>query len=814
MYKLMLTVLHTITPKACNMIIPKCPLECTVYIGVLQYKLYHTCTSFPLCEIYTASCSKELCPVKLRGINYNVWLSAPLNENVFCIYSIMDCSYGTSQSSRVLDKQVECTSEPTQGTMIACNNALSGESLPPASTHEAERADSLLVLPPIPEKSPRVRALSASTAAVILPPIPPRTKPVETSPRHTPPTPVLSDKPTAGVITVPADNDTTVCSPRQQVVTEVTTLKGLSERPDDLPAVARVIDGYYGHTSQFSVSAGDCFQVNSLKHTQVLNMQDLAGREYTVPLTSAMKIGLLSEFSNETLNPRAVSSILTMTKLPYVICARIDGEDKKGKVKVGKGDLLIVKERKRKALQCRNLTTGSDILLHKHFEGTFTLDPKLTPLEIVSHLPDVFPCKARLYSAHARANDGKEGSEKIVMLKGCSVNASLVAIELQPTSMEKGNLVSIPLDKNLAKLRVEILATNNEQHLYDDAHDLMQRFDPLHGLTSVEGTDAAVNNRSTYLPKTCPDQNVGEELPMDKKKPPTKENKGKDKCSGPCSEAASNGGGAHDTSNKSALVMSQRGNSNNHPVLPQHYNKNTSATAAATPQIITPNVSVDSGTESDEYTDIADITPSKKSSQPHVKPRKKYRVKSPSVEVHTAEQANSVDTVPPKPLATFASPAPVESASDDHYATIPDIALKIRCQTGPQPIAKPRRQPGTSHTAGACNPVTSRPLPPPRSSSVVPATHKAVPCERSDKPRPPLSPKPKNMSGYVTLQPSCHDSNPPEQYSIITPTLSSFTQPPSVATPHEPLLAAHQLQAQKKNKEFLMSMKTSQVSIC
>lgn len=679
------------------------------------------------------------------------------------------CGTEISQSSS--DKQV--TSELTQGRIIANSGAA-----------VSARADSTLVPPPIPKKSPRVRAFSMPTTATFLPPLPPRTKPVETSSRQNLPLPIqplLSDKPTASVSIAPAHTDTTSCSTMEQVVTEVTTLKAISERPDDLPAIVRLIDGHYGHTSRFTVSAGDCFQINFLKHTRVLHMQDLAGREYSVPLTSAMKIGLLSE----SMNPTTISSILTMTKPPYVVCAQNDGEDKKGKVKVGKGDLLILKERKRKALQCHNLTTGSNILLHKGFDGMFNLDPKLTPLEIVSHLPDVFPCKAKLYSALTIADNVHEGPEKIVTLKGCSVDASLAATELQPNSMERGDLVYIPLDRNLAKLRVEILAVENKEHLYDDAHDLMQAFDPLHGdpSNSVEGTNAAVDTQSSYLPKACPDQmKVGKELPMDKKSS-SKEHTESDKCLEPCSSDGEVEQYANDKS-----VTTQTGNTKNHA---QH-TKNAYTTAAFTPQGIPPNT-VESVSDSDEYTLIPDISLSKKATRPLVKPRMSSRLKSSSV--------CSPSPLPAKPSTT---PGPVEPASDDQYTTIPEIQLRIGRHTGPPPTAKPRRQPGTSHSR-AHSPVTSRPLPPPKPSSIVPATQ-----ECSDKPCPSLSPKPEHMSEYVALQLYSHDSSSTEHHSTIKPTLLPCTEPPSVVPRHKPLLAADQ---SKKNKEFLMSMNPAQVSM-
>lgn len=768
------------------------------------------------------------------------------------------CSNGRNPKETSFDwqPQAEYASEPPDDN--TSNNV--GEQPPPACTSGAKVGsidNSPSVPPQIPEKSPLVRAMSMPSHKIgvirdeaittsLLPPLPPRTRPTESSTSVLPPSPLqsqLSDSPPT-VRREQAPIGRTVWSSKQLVVAEVTTLKGLSERPDDLPAVIRFIDGYYGHTSRFSVSAGDCFQINFLKRTRVLTFNDVKGREYTVPLMSVAKIGLLCGDAEMPLDSKTVSSILAMKRLPSVVCAQKDGKDKKGKVVVGGGDLLVIKSRKKKALHCFNLSTGSAVILQRTFEGTFTLDPektKMFPLEIVNHLPNVFPCKAKLYSEYAKADAQEDPLEgKTITVKGCSLDDSLVATEVQSNKIEKGNLVYFPLDQNLAKLRIEILVVDNVKHLYEDVHEMMQNFDQSVGLTYTDmGSDAAFDIQSTLLRELRPDQrNVGVELLMNKGISTLKEK-------GVCPRAGfavmhhgSREADPQETASKKDTIAPNtdpcRALSSNTVQTPLHeMMKTTPANTvhSVLSKPLKPVLPINVDSSDDEYT-IPDIPlPIKLLSSPCpiiVKPHKNAGPNSSinassTPAVHKRPQStlpqSSVYTMPPKPLKTRHPITSVGTAyeSDDEYTTIPP-------QVKPPPVSRPIVE---QHKSSGVGPVlhptkkhlssvltkSSSPIPPPKkldgTTILTSGMNKQSPRLQS---HPSLPPKLEHVSSeYVFLHDHPpNDNSSVEQYTAIKDTLPQVVQPRPVAAQFIPQ-TGEDLQTRKENKIFLQKMNVSQV---
>lgn len=619
----------------------------------------------------------------------------------------------------------------------------------PSSKCEAATDDSP---PQIPQKSPRVQSMLGKDGACSSPPLPPRTRPVESSSKF------VESQPCTSSLIVNQHQPATALPDHQQVPVKVTTLKGLSERPEDLPAVIRFVNGYYGKTSRFSVSAGDCFQVNFLKRSQVINFQDVARREYTIPLSSTSKFGLLCEDAESDLNPspKTISSIFAMRKLPHVICALKDGEDMKKKVIVSEGDVLVIKGSKKKALQCYNLRTGLDIGLQRHFQCTFTLDPEKTkvfPLEIANHLPNVFPCQAKLYVRGGDAHSPLDG--KVVTLTGCSVDISLVATEAQPSPNKKRSWIHLPLDGNLSDLSIEIMPLENMQDLFDETHKLMEDYDPSVGQTFTDrGSDEAFDIQSSLLREVRPDQkNVDVELVANKSISTAKQSQSRDELFKPDTSVAPNGKAKYDVN---TLATSSDTKISSEILVPSHGTTRHSLSPTLN-TLLPQNRPADSQLwpQSDHvYATISELpVPIKPASRPPVKPRKKVASHSSPV------------TRPKFPkLPASADP---ESKSDDEHVSIPVTAHQPL--TLDYPIAKPRNKPSkkpcsvtnesplASNTSAPSTPVTSSDIPPIDKSPYVsllphPATADAqTPVPHSRPPRRKRADKPTHQPGNTAF---------------------------------------------------------------
>ena len=716
-------------------------------------------------------------------------------------------------------------------------------------THTTTTSDVLITTesstpqhPPVPEKSSRVRAMTMPVAKTVgcpdavsnssLPPVlPPRIKPEESSTRPLPPTPlqprVHPTPPDAS--TTPALGQKTSSAPAKKEVVEVTTLEGLAKRPTDLPAEIRFIDGYYGKTSRFSVSSHDCFQVNFLKRSKVLTVHDSLGREYTIPLTSTTKFGLLYD-DTETApdqSPGTVSSILAMKQLPPVICAHKGGEDKKGNVRVREGDVLAVKGKKKKNLLCYNLRTGSDISLQRSFEGEFTLDPKKTrifPLDIVNHLPDVFPCKAKVYSASNITGDarGRFQEGTTLTLQGCTVDVSLVATGMQSSADKSRDVVYFPLDKNLSKLRIEILASEDAQHLYEDAKELMQNFDHSVGLAFKDvGSDAAFDIQSTLLQELRPDQrNIGVELVTNQNvyaepEPVAEKEEGKHVDQATAAPTKDND---REYESMDAIATSKGGHQRK-PPLPSPRSKivksqspsiakasDTASTSAAipsvailphslrpavpprTPKPVPPTNLADSDDDAHEYSTISDYLSAVEShpvSQPKVVPRK------------------------PRPLSQSPQPAKVVRQKSLPPSSLDRLALTLSDERFLKHIKSTTASPPTQQASSDPSiPTLPSFLPPKKHSSPVPAARTPPiplkpPKERVDgtlprsapaRPYLPLPTRPESARDAYTSLHDCSPDDTNSEYSTISDFISPAGQPNPVAAPLKRRPQSEQLQ--------------------
>ena len=525
-------------------------------------------------------------------------------------------------------------------------------------------------------------------------------------------------------------------------------LKDLAETPENLPVLFRFVDGYYGQTSRFSVCPGDSFQANFVKRARVLNLKDHVGRKFTVPLTSTSKFGLILK----EIKAMTIPNMLTMKELPPIVSAVQDITNKKGIVVVSEEDLIVIKERKHKVLHCYNLTSGLDVALKKSFSGTFTNEPEATrmyPLDIVNHLPEnTFPCRANLYLEHRGTDAGK----KSVTIQGHSIAVSLVATDLQTTE-EESKLVHFPVEGKLEKLRVETLVIEDEQHLYEDVHELLKEFNPAAGITYTDmETDAAFDIQARFLRELRPDKrNDGMELLTNK--------------------------AVYKRVSSEKKQNSSEPNIDNSKTLQKQPSMDSKSSAA---EAITKDPSVELALTMEPKLPAAEaqyavIPVSTKPPRPVAKPRTYYPHKP------WPPSKTQVTVKPPEHLGSAAA---VEADSDGVYSTIPDAVLN------PKPHPIPRKTTSLSTREPHTSQETASP---------------------QQKPRPPLPPRPAPAyDGYTSLHPHPHCPSD-SKYSVISDLKPNISQTVPAPLPHRQLLSDEQIR--EENIAYLKAMSKAQVSI-
>lgn len=271
---------------------------------------------------------------------------------------------------------------------------------------------------------------------------------------------------------------------------ELTLLELAQKPPSIFPVQVELINSYCSQTSKFSLMAEQRLNIHFVKHTDVITVRDGMGMQYLVPLNSAVKFGILFDAESEAM-PQAsnstyakVGDILALPKVPRVICAQRDVV-KKRKVYVAKGQIFIVKGVGRSTLKCFSLPQYEDIDLGEDCKGHFTADAEKTKLylsDLVQHLPNAFPCTAKIYPNHqvtSKRSTMQPGAT--VNLYGNAVLSSLIASTVDPDSNASQPLLNIPIDDALSSLAVRMipaLGLEEAQQLHQSTQLLKSKFDP------------------------------------------------------------------------------------------------------------------------------------------------------------------------------------------------------------------------------------------------------------------------------------------------------------------------------------------------
>lgn len=228
-------------------------------------------------------------------------------------------------------------------------------------------------------------------------------------------------------------------------------LRELAQTPQYLPTTIETVTGYYGFGHKFTISAGDKLYVHFAKHVKMAVLHDRTGTQFHIPLSSAMKFGLLQE---EKEFEKVADIVKNSQNLPHIICCQryIPHHGKQEEVK--EGDLLIVKKCQA-GLTCHSVGSNQEILLPKKCMGSFSTSSEKTSmylLDFLQYLSHLLPCKIYLFPPSELKHDLFTRG-KVFTLKECTTVTSLVVSNV---GAPEDDFFDVILDENLSELRVTV----------------------------------------------------------------------------------------------------------------------------------------------------------------------------------------------------------------------------------------------------------------------------------------------------------------------------------------------------------------------
>ena len=264
---------------------------------------------------------------------------------------------------------------------------------------------------------------------------------------------------------------------------ETLSLQELVEKhSESFPLQIQVVQGYVGQTSQLTIASGDYYNIHFVKHQEVVSMTDKLSFHYTIPLNSSFQFGLVYSDDTSTRDSQVfekVSHLISLSPLPRVACAMRDVRANDERNTITAGEILVLKrvirpKLRRKSLEVLSLKTQTIKILHLDCDGHFSLSPqrnKIYLLELVRCIPDIFPCKAKMFLSSDTASNTQKTSHSllhaVITLTGQKNETSLIASSVTYTSYEdqsgemgaqvNEHLVDIPVDDRLSGVAVSVV---------------------------------------------------------------------------------------------------------------------------------------------------------------------------------------------------------------------------------------------------------------------------------------------------------------------------------------------------------------------
>ena len=285
----------------------------------------------------------------------------------------------------------------------------------------------------------------------------------------------------------------------------------VAEYGDKVPIQIRVLKGYCGNTPRTTISRGDTYNVHFVKCTQVVTVRNASRDQYSIPINSAIKFGMIYDPENNRKKAmqgytfHRVADITALHQLPKVISLEREvsneGEDSEESIT----DVLIVKGIQKfkvsgkKCLSVFNLEAKTEEILPDSYCRSFSTKPS----SIMIHLPDIiehvvnpFPGDAIMEIDYALACQSAGDLEmadlpdslfsKAVKIYGCCTETTLVSsmvVETDPARSDTGVLIDIPItEEELCDIEVAVVHIRDDdeiQRLNDCTRSMLETFNPM-----------------------------------------------------------------------------------------------------------------------------------------------------------------------------------------------------------------------------------------------------------------------------------------------------------------------------------------------
>ena len=284
----------------------------------------------------------------------------------------------------------------------------------------------------------------------------------------------------------------------------------ISKHQQKLPLKVRVMKGYCGE--HIAIANGDEYTLHFLKSTVVFTVQVSPSESFTIPLNSAIKLGILynpvgnTEASLHGYKYHAVSDLMTAIPLPLLVRATKEQRGKRhGKVKIAKDELFAVNGVVNRGkgggrLSVYSISQNKQKALKPKWVGHFTTKPTsvfLFPPEFLEHVGGHVPVQVILrLPSRSSFYLPNYLQKKPVTIVQCSTEESVIttsARNLKELSDEAAtgagsedhdghkkaeHMVDIPVNFTLEVQEVKAQNPEDQEELYMDTHNLYVNFDP------------------------------------------------------------------------------------------------------------------------------------------------------------------------------------------------------------------------------------------------------------------------------------------------------------------------------------------------
>ena len=276
------------------------------------------------------------------------------------------------------------------------------------------------------------------------------------------------------------------------------TLIELSKRYSNFfPLKIQIAEGHYGISTKYSVSREDHLNIHFKKRSKEVVVHTY-GQDYSIPLSSAIKFGLVYDPQNKETEAmggyhfRRAIDLMDQEPLPKMVVVSSGCFCSNG-VTIDRDEILVIRKvkknvfRGKRILKVFSLNTLSKKSIPEETIGNFNtrsicLQAYLS--QLIEYVPSLFPCKAMMYIDKEDENYEGINEEELpphmfswpVLLKEKQKRKSLVA-----SAEGTQQLIELPLHGNIANVKAEIIPPHSSaeiEELIANTRIFLKQFDP------------------------------------------------------------------------------------------------------------------------------------------------------------------------------------------------------------------------------------------------------------------------------------------------------------------------------------------------